>query len=384
MRHVLVAFALVLSQAQAGSDLAQSIESAKALKAAGKPAEAVGAMTAVLKRYPTSADAATFQVETLVELDRLEEALKTYDTYVTALKKPDAVVLARLGRADLARTVKSARADQLIVRARALERLARQGDAEALTALRQQAGATSVVSPESLAPVIALARLKDAAGETRLGQMLNSSEPNARAQVIQAIGEGNVRTQGARLIPFLTDADLNIRNATAVTLGLIQVKAAIPQLRYAFENDAAGSVKMFAAVALKQVGDSSADAFLGDLLTKGHPEVQLIVAGAWQFSTVKTPAWDKAARALLASPNDVHRLRAAEMMAAVDPAAARGVLTSAVASPNPLLRSGAARVYESRPELGDPVIARRLLGDASPAVRLHGAGLAHALTTRAK
>ena len=382
MRHALRALALVVSQAQAGSDLAQSIESAKALKAAGKSAEAVGAMTAVLKRYPTSADAATFQVETLVELDRYDEALKTYDAYVTALKKPDPAVLTRLGRADLVRTVRAAKPESLILRARALERLARQGDAEALTALRQQAGATSVVSPESLAPVIALARLKDAAGEARLVQMLNSGEPNARAQVIQAIGEGNVRSQGARLIPFLSDADLNIRNATAITLGLTQVKAAIPQLRYAFENDAAGSVKMLAAVALKQVGDSSADAFLEDLLVKGHPQVQSIVAGAWQFSTVKTKAWDKAARTLLASADDILRLRAAELMASADPPAARGVLTSALASPNPLLRSGAARVYESRPGLGDPVVARRLLGDASPAVRLHGAGVAHALTTR--
>ena len=384
---LIVTFAVVLASdallalPQAGADVTQAIEAAKALKAAGKPADAADAMAAVLKKSPANQDAATFQVETLVELNRFDEALKTYDGYVVALKKPDLAVLGRLGRADLVRTVQS-KSDQLILRAQALERLARQGDAEALAALRQQAGSTSTVSPESLAPVVALARLQDPAGEKRLGEMLNSGTPIIRAQVIQAITQGNVRTQGAKLIPFLTESDANVRNATAIALGQLQVRQAIPQLRNSFQNDEAGSVKMFAAISLKQVGDSSADTFLEDLLTKGHPEVQSFAAGAWQFSTSKSPAWDKAARTLLASSNDLHRLRAAELLACCDPVAAKGVLTSALASPNPLLRAGAARVFESRPELADAALARRLLGDAVIGVRLHGAGLAHALATR--
>ena len=371
----------LLAQTPAGADVTQAIEAAKALKAAGKPAEAADALAAILKKQPASADAAALQVETLVELNRFDEALKTYDGYVLALKKPDLAVLTRLGRADLVRTVR-AKADQPILRAQALERLARQGDADALTALREQAGSTSAVSPESLAPVVALARLQDPAGEKRLGELLNSGTPILRAQVIQAIGQGNVRSQASRLIPLLGESDANVRNATAVALGLLQAKQAIPQLRNSFQNDEAGSVKMFAAVALKQVGDSSADSFLEGLLTKGHPEVQMIAAGAWQFSTSRSPAWDKAARTLLAGPNDLHRLRAAELLACCNPVAAKDVLTSALASPNPLLRSGAARVFESRPELADAAIARRVLGDAVIGVRLHGAGLAHALATR--
>jgi HEAT repeats len=371
----------LLAQTQASADVTQAIESANALKAGGRAAEAVDAMAAVLKKSPASQDAALFQVETLVELNRYDEALKTYDGYVVALKKPDLTVLGRLGRADLVRTVRS-KADQPILRAQTLERLARQGDADALAALRQQAGSTSAVSPESLAPVVALARLQDPAGEKRLGELLNSGTPILRAQVIQAIGQGNVRSQASRLIPLLSESDVNVRNATAVTLGLLQAKQAIPQLRNSFQNDEAGSVKMFAAVALKQAGDSSADSFLEGLLTKGHPEVQVTAAGAWQFSTSRSPTWDKAARTLLASANDLHRLRAAELLACCDPVAAKGVLTSAMASPNPLLRAGAARVFESRPELADAAVARRLLGDTVMGVRLHGAGLAHALATR--
>ncbi len=381
---LIVAFAAVLAsgpllaQTPAGGDVTQAIEAARALKASGKSAEAVDALAAVLKKQPASTDAATLQVETLVELNRYDEALKTYDAYSTALKKPDMKVLSRLGRADLVRTVRS-KSDQPIIRAQALERLARQGDADALRALREQAGATSTVSPESLAPVVSLARLQDPAGEKRLGEMLNSGTPILRAQVVQAIGQGNVRSQATRLIPLLTDADLNVRNAAAISLGLLQVKQAIPQLRNAFQNDEAGSVKMFAAVALKQAGDASADSFLEGLLTKGHPEVQVIAAGAWQFATARTPAWDKAARTLMASSNEVHRVRAAELLSCCDPTAARGVLTSALASPNPLLRASAARVYESRPELANAAAVRQMLGDPALTVRLHGAGLAHAL-----
>jgi hypothetical protein len=396
MRHTLVAGALVLigflpghslvaagsvRAPQAGADVTQAIESAKGLKSAGRAAEAVDAMAAVLKKSPASQDAALFQVETLVELNRYDEALKTYDGYVIALKKPDLAVLTRLGRADLVRTVRS-KADQLILRAQALERLARQGDADALTALREQAGSTSAVSPESLAPVVALARLRDKAGEARLGEMLNSGAPNARAQVVQAIGQGSVRSLAPRVIPILSDSDINLRNAAAVALGLLQDRQAIPQLRRSFETDEAGAVKMFAAVALKQLGDPSADKFLEGLLTGQIAELQVIAAGAWQFATSRSPAWEKASRTLLASANDIHRLRAAELLAAVDPAAAKTVLNSALGSPNPLLRSGAARVLESRPELADAVLARRVLGDTAIAVRLHGAGLTHALATR--
>lgn len=368
-------------QTPAAPDTAKAVESARALKAAGKPAEAVTALAAALKQNPTSSDAATLQVETLVELDRFNEALKTYDAYVAALKKPESAVLSRFGRADLQRTVRT-RGDQRILTAQALERLGRQGDAGALKALREQAGLTSIVSPESLAPVVALARLQDPAGEARLGEMLNSGEPNARAQVLQAIGQGYVRSQAARVVPYLNDADVNTRSQAAIALGLLQAKQAIPQLRNSFQTDQAGSVKMFAAIALKQVGDSTADSFLEGLLTKGHPEVQVFAAGAWQFSTVKTPAFDKAVRTLMAGPNDLHRLRAAELLASTDPAAARTLLGSALASENPLVRGGAARVFENRPELADPATARRLVGDATVTVRMHGAAIAYALATR--
>jgi HEAT repeat protein len=382
-----VAFAFVLSgiptvlTAQVGADITQAIESAKALKSSGKAAEAVEQMAAVLKKHPSSLEASTFQIDTLIELDRFAEALKTYDGYVAASKKPDAPTLARLGRADLARTARTGK--QPILLAQALERLGRMGDADAITTLRRQMGATSVISPESLAPTIALARLKDPAGEARLAEMLNSGQPNARAQVVQAITEGNLRSQAPKIIPLLSDPDINVRNASATALGALQAKQAIPQLRSAFENDVP-AVKMFAAVSLKRLGDASADKFLEELLNGQIAELRVIAAGAYQNATTKTPAWDKAVKELLAGANDVHKLRAAELLATVDPAGARAVLTSALGSPNPLLRGGAAKVFESHPELADLTVARRLIGDPAPAVRVYGAGLAAAISARAR
>jgi hypothetical protein len=69
-------------------------------------------------------------------------------------------------------------------------------------------------------------------------------------------------------------------------------------------------------------------------------------------------------------------LQAAELLACCDLVAARGFLTSALSSPNPLLRAGAAKALEARKELASLEIARRLLGDATEVVRIHGAGLA--------
>ncbi len=363
------------------AEVTQALESARAAKAAGRTNEALDAVAAVLKKSPGSADASRFQIETLLEVDRHAEALKVYDAYAATQPKPDRAMLGTLAGADLRRMARL-RQNVPVLYAQVLERLARSGDANAIPALRQVAGSTSVISPESLAPVIALARLKDPAGENRLAEMLTSSVSTARAQVVQAIAQGDVRSQAPRLIPLLSDPDINVRNAVAIALGLLQAKQAVPELRNAYENDQAGAVKMFAAVSLKQLGDTTADSFLEGLLKGQIAEIQVIAAGAWQFATSKSPVWEKAVRTLLASPNDLHRVRAAELLAGVDPAAARNILTSAVASPNPLLRSAAAKALESRPELADFALARRLMGDAAEGVRVHGSGLALVLAKR--
>jgi HEAT repeat protein len=141
----------------------------------------------------------------------------------------------------------------------------------------------------------------------------------------------------------------------------------------------ASAVKMFAAIALKRLGDTSADTFLVGLLNGPIAEISMYAAGAWRFSTQKSPQWEKAVRTLMNGSNEQHRLEAAELLACCDQTAARSFLNSAISNPNPLMRAGAAKILEARKELATPEIARRLLGDATEGVRAHGAGLTLAL-----
>jgi hypothetical protein len=110
----------------------------------------------------------------------------------------------------------------------------------------------------------------------------------------------------------------------------------------------------------------------------------VLAARAYQFSTAKTPQWEKAVRALMSGPNEQQRLDAAEMLACCDLVAAKSLLTSALASPNPIMRAGAAKVFESRKELADVAIARRIIGDSLDGVRLYGDGMALTLAKSAQ
>ena len=362
------------------AEVAKALDTAKAAKAGKRVDEAINALAVVLKKYPGNQEAAAFQVATFAEQERLTEALATYDAYVVARKRQDAGLLAPIARADLRRSAFTQQSQPIVV-ARALERQARDGDAVALKTLRQLSSASGAVSPATIAPVIALVRLKDPAGEAALSNIMRSGQPLERAQALQALTEADVRAADVRglvprVIESLTDPDINVRNAAAIALGTLQAKEAIPQLKTAFEKDDANAVKMFAAVALRRLGDTSVDPFLEKILNGPIAELRVIVAGAYASSTSKNPQWDKAVRTLMGGPNEQIQLQAAELLACCDLVAARGFLTSALSSPNPLMRAGAAKALEARKELASLEIARKLLGDATEVVRIHGAGLA--------
>jgi HEAT repeat protein len=361
------------------AEVAKALDTAKAAKAGKRVDEAINALAVVLKKYPGNQEAAAFQVATFAEQERLAEALATYDAFANARKRQDAALLAPIARADLRRSAFTQQS-QPIVAARALERQARDGDAVALKTLRQLSSSSGAVSPATIAPVIALVRLKDPAGEAALANIMRSGQPLERAQAMQALTEADVRAADVRnlvprVIEALTDPDINVRNAAATALGTLQAKEAIPQLKTAYDKDVP-AVKMFAAVALRRLGDTSVDPFLGNILNGQIAELRVIVAGAYASSTSKNPQWDKAVRTLMGGPNEQIRLQAAELLACCDLVAARGFLTSALSSPNPLMRAGAAKAFEARKELASLEIARRLLGDATEVVRIHGAGLA--------
>jgi HEAT repeat protein len=168
----------------------------------------------------------------------------------------------------------------------------------------------------------------------------------------------------------LRDADPPVRTAAAIAVGILQIKGAVPGLQTMFDTDAPAQ-KMFAAVALKQLGQTSPDAYLATLLASPVPDLRLIAARA--YLSAKSPQWDTLVRALLSDRNEVNRIHAAEVMACCDKNAARATLVTVLGSANPAVRMEAARVLEDK-DLADVGVARRLLGDPFDGVRLHGAG----------
>jgi hypothetical protein len=130
-------------------------------------------------------------------------------------------------------------------------------------------------------------------------------------------------------------------------------------------------VRMFAAPALKRLGDTSADAQVAQMLAGDSPEMRLEAALAYPQSS-RAP-WVERVKALRADRDGLARVRAAEVLACCDPPTARAILNDALADPMPPMRVEAARVFELK-DLADAVVARRLLGDSFDHVRLHGAG----------
>jgi hypothetical protein len=65
-RHILlVGLILPVWVGAQSTEVTQALESARTAKAAGRTTEALDGVAAVLKKYPGSADASRFQIETL-------------------------------------------------------------------------------------------------------------------------------------------------------------------------------------------------------------------------------------------------------------------------------------------------------------------------------
>ena len=367
------------------AEVAKAIEGARVFRDAGMLVEASNAMAAVLKKYPANTAAVRFHIDTLLAQSHFDDSLIAYDAYVKARQRPDAVALAAIGRSDLKHTAQ-VRSDKPATMALALERLARDGDTGALQTLRQMAAGAPSSSLQDLTPVISLSRLNDSEAQAALGRMLAQAPSEKKPLIIQAMQEGNARSQGPAIRAAFGDSDQNVRNRAALALGSLQVREAMPDLQAAVDSagEKDGATKMFAAIALKQLGQSNVDKFVESLLDSPIPQIRVYAARAYLFSTTKTPQWDKAVRALMSGADEQQRLDAAEMLACCDMPAARSLLNSALASPNPIVRQTAGKIFESRKDLADLIVARRLLGDSLDGVRLYGAGIALTLAKGAQ
>jgi HEAT repeat protein len=323
---------------------------------------------------PGDRAAAEAAITKLAQARQYDAALAAYDRQVNASShKPDPALLAIIGRAQLNEIAAGAGA---LLAAGARERLAAAGDDAARTALRQAAGGPAG-SDAASASTEALLRLGDAATIGRVTSLLQSAPPDTRGALIQTLARANVTSAGSAIVPYLTDSSPQIRAVAAQAVGDLRVRAAVPALQTMFDKDA--QLKVFAGVALKQLGQASVNAYIADLLTSGVPDVRLRAAGAYPASESRT--WLPLVRELRNNPNEVVRVHAAERMACCDVPTSRAILLETLKSTNTLLRMEAATVLDQT-GLADAVDARRLMGETTDMLRMRGAGIALRLARR--
>jgi HEAT repeat protein len=354
---------------------ANEVAAAREMAAEGRIAEALERIDTVLARDPANRDAVVLKVTTLLGARRFGDALASYDAFASALNRPDAALLSVIAQADLASLAEKPPDEGL--EAAALERLARAGDSRAGDRLRRLAASAQAPGLVTLLNV-SLARLGDHEASRRLGAMLQrASTAEERTRAILALRDVGARGEASKVAALLDDGDVRVRGAAAATVGVLGFADAAPRLETLFTEDE-HVVRMRAAVALKLLGRKTADAYLDQLLKNGAPEVRLIAAEGYQAT--KNAQWTSPIRSILSDRQEVNRLRAAEVLACCDPAAALAALAAMMRSENPFVRIDAARILEAK-GLADHAMARRMLGDAVAAVRVHGAGVAITLAS---
>ena len=316
-----------------------------------------------------TADTPRARIDAAVKEKRFGAALLAYDDYVKGTGRADASTLAVIARALLRDTIDK-QPDASVQSVPALERLARAGDAAALTELKALAKRSQGFSEDMLAPLLALSRVGDAGAQAELAARLDAAPAQQRVAVIQAVQQAQAKGASERVAAYLRDPEAGVRSAAAGAIGTLGYAKAIPVLEQMLRDDV-GAVRMFAAMGLVRLGQPSGEAYLATLMKTPAPEIRLLVAAAYEDG--KPGPWLGPVRELLKDPSPVNRVRAARIVACCDRLAAKTALVDALVDANPPLRAEAAATLEQK-RLMDLALARKLLGDPSAAVYVPAAG----------
>ena len=325
--------------------------------AAARYEDAVRAALAALKQDPGDHHAAGLLIAAEVGARRPSSALDGYERWLAARRQEDIFLLEEIARGVLQELAASSPDTQL--QSEALLVLARNGVESARSAL-----ATSAKSVNALA---ARTRLGDPMATEELRQLASSSTVRDKTAVVKALREAGPANAEA-IAPLLADPSPMTRAAAAEALGELGSKSAIPALqKLLVDNDP--FARSTAAVALAKLGDPSANDLVVSMMSNEAAEVRLFAAEAYK----NRPAaeWVDAVRPSLTDKNGLNRLIAANLIAAVDPEAARAALVEAAADPNPVVRLEAAAIMVRR-DLADIAQLRKLLKDGEGWVRLRG------------
>ena len=324
--------------------------------AAARYDDAVRAATAALKIDPRDHHATGLLVAAEMGAKRPISALDGYERWQATRRIEDVFLLEDIARGVLGELSGS---NDPQLQSEALLILARHGGASARTALS--------AAGSSVAAVTARARLGDPTAVDELRQLATSDSVRDKTAIVKALREAGA-ANAAAIAALLGDASPMTRAAAAESLGELGDKSAIASIQKLLgDNDP--FVRSTAAVALAKLGDPSANDLVMSMMSNDAAEVRLFAAEAYR----NRPAadWADAVRPSLTDRNGLNRLIAANLLAGVDPEAARTTLVGAIADANPVVRMEAASILVRR-GLADAAELRKLLRDSDAWVRLRG------------
>ena len=333
------AWSPALAQTPRAESDAQILSRGWAALGAGRFDEAANVAASILKRKPRSHAAITLKIEAISAGAQPLAALDEYEAWITkvahdvddrGLLEPIAHGLLRGLAAD---------ADPMI-RATALEALAKAGDDDAVEKLRKQSAAGDRPAMQ------ALVRSGDANSIKAVQTLLGTPTGRDMSAEITALAEHGGLTP-ALLQSLATDRVP--MNRAAVAGALVRSKdAAAAQLLDALNQDQDFMVRMSLVLARAQAGDERGLADAKAMLTSQVPDIRLTAAEALVATMPRES--EQAVRPLLADRDGINRFRAAAIVGRFDPAAALPVITEGLTDQNRLIQQQAARTLaQARP-----------------------------------
>lgn len=357
--------AVTLTSVASAQSRAASTAGLNAVLARGWTALASGDMNtaaataqAAMAEYPHSVAALALAVEVAIARGGAPGGLDAYERWLGNRRLDAAHVLRRIATVHLHEIAR--RRETGAAQVEALKFLVEDGDPEILARL---AG-----GPASPLEVQLLASTGDERAVQALVQQLHTA-PNKSA-TIDALAESRSPQAAAALVRLLSDTHDEIRASAAEALGEVGVPEAIAYLTPLLQDERF-PVRLAAAKALYRLGDDSGLGLLESLLLSEHSAFRIAAAEA--LSVRPGGAWQAVARELTADPDEMVRLKAAELLAPYDRDLARQVVDGLRQSENPAVREEAGRVITER-IAADFATLRHLLRDRDPLTGVRAAG----------
>jgi HEAT repeat protein len=295
------------------SDEASQVATGWVLVTEGKPAEAAQLATQVLARNPRSVPALTLLIEADIARGGSTTALASYESWLGTRTLEEPSILRRIARALLYEYARQER--DIAARAESLKALVAEGDADALSVMRESARGSGEND------VRTLAALGDAEAIDRVVEQLKTIQ-GLKLREIRVLGESRSPRAAAPLVAVLSDPRPENRAQAADALGRIDRPDVIPHLK-ALLSDPHGQVRLSAAGALFRLGDVSGEAMIRELAVSQNVADRR--TAALLLASRPDETWKALVRELTTVSDSVVRLDAARLLADHDPELARSV-----------------------------------------------------------